>query len=325
MHKNFSSFLSLLAFCCILLITSCRKHQDAPVTFVIDKGIVLDNTTTSAQDSFYVTRSQLTANLRVYVNTSGMGINLKRLYVFSRTIDNSASPGNYQTVAVSGFSKDGNNNFYYPIPVGYADSLASDITVTLRANNPSAVKDEFYFVYTTDTDYAGPQSTANVLLGPAQFFVIYGKLYEYRGYKLSNFAPYFYATSINVNYAFDIVDMVYKNPAVDPLADIDISENTNNSPLFLGKFTSYNGTTFVKADSSFPYGNATDIDVAHYFSLGTPFVTTPDSIGIGDIYLVQLRGDATQHAVIKITYIKPENGKTGPGYDNEYFLFNIKK
>jgi len=324
MYKNLS-FALLIAFCSILSITSCKKHQDAPATFIIDKEITLNNLIPSAKDSIFVPRSQLTANLAVYANTRGMGVNMKRLYIFYRTLDNSASPGNYQSYQVSGFSKDANNNFYYPIPSGYEDSIDYEITVTLRANNPSAIRDEFYFVYTTDADYAGAPSTSNVLLGAAQIYVIYGKLYEYKGYKISNYAPYYYATPINVNSAFDIVDMVYKNPAVDPASDIDIAENTDNSPLFLGKFESYNGTTFVKADSSFPYGNATDSDIAHYFSLGTPFVTTPDSIGIGDIYLVQLRGDPTQHAIIKITYIKPENGKTGPGYDNEYFLFNIKK
>ena len=311
----------LATFFFSLLITSCKKGDNPSITiYTVDKGASLSSTQTAQKDTLFVKRDKATANLRVSTNTKNMGVELKRLYVFTRSIDNLNSPGPYSTVQGSGYTLDANNNYYYKIPIDKKDSIINDITITLRGNIITSVVDEYYFVYTNDTDYAGPTSTAGVAIGPAQIFILYGKLNEYTGIKLYN-----YATNKSYAYpSFDIINVVYKMQT-DAAADIDITENTDNNAKFLGKFKALNNTTFVKAPLNFPYANATDSQIAYYFSLGTSFTETVDSIKINDIYLIKIRDNMNAYAVMKIIYIIPENGKTGVGFDNEYFIFNLKK
>jgi hypothetical protein len=320
MRNKFTFVLATLFI--FLLITSCKKEKDTPsiTIYHIDKGLFLSSTKTSVKDTFYVVRTKTSANLRVSANAKNMGVELKRLYVFSRNIDNVSSPGAYQTVQGPDFTKDGNNNYYYQIPSAKKDSIVNDLTVTLRANTTTAIIDEFYFVYTDDADYAGPGSTTGVAIGPAQIFVLYGKLTEYSGVKLYNYAT----TKTGVYPAVDIVNLQYKLQT-ETAADIDITENTDDNAKFLGKFKALNNTKFVKAPANFPYANATDSEIAYYYAQGTPFTETPDSVKINDIYLIKLRDNATTYAAIKIMYIVPENGKTGGAFDNEYFIFNLKK
>jgi len=318
MRNKFTFVLATLYI--FLLITSCKKGDNPSVTiFTVDKGMYLSSTKTSAKDTLYVKRNKVSANLRVSANTKTLGIELKRLYVFTRKIDDINSPGAYETIQSPGFVLDGNNNYYYKIPTNQKDSITNNLTVVLRANTITAIVDEYYFVYTDDTNYAGPGSTTGVVIGPAQIFVLYGKLTEYTGIKLYN-----YATTHAVYSAFDIINSTYKLQT-DVAADIDITENTDNAPKFIGKFKALNSTTFVKAPSNFPYANATDTEVAYYYSQGTPFTETPDSIKINEIYLIKIRDNVNTYAAIKIMYIVPENGKTGAGFDNEYFIFNLKK
>lgn len=318
MRNKFTFVLATLYF--FLLITSCKKGDNPSITvYTVDKGIYLSSSKPSAKDTLYVLRTKTSANLRVSANTKTMGVELKRLYVFTRNIDNISAPGTYETYQGPDFAKDANNNYYYRIPNDKKDSIVSDLTVTLRANT-TAVVDEYYFVYTDDTDYAGPGSTTGVAIGPAQIFILYGKLTEHTGVKLFNYAT----TRTGVYSAIDIVNLLYKSQT-DAAADIDITENTDNNAIFLGKFKALNNTTFVKAPANFPYANATDSEIAYYYSLGTPFTETPDSIRINDIYLLKLRDNAATYAAIKIMYIVPENGKTGGSFDNEYFIFNLKK
>lgn len=318
MFKNISSTLLFIASALVLLVSSCKKNKDSPAIFITDKSIILNQSISSAQDTVFVKRDQVTANLRVTANTYTSGIKMKRLYIFSRAIDQ-AIPAAYKTIEMSGYTKDGNNNYYYAIPPESQDSITTSVTVSLRANDISALVDEFYFVYTDDTDYAGPTAPEGVIIGPARFLILYGKLTEYTGKRIYN-----YASTVQYHYpGYDVVNLTYKYNT-DAAADMDIYENTDDSPLFSGKFKSQNGTTFVKADATFPYANATDTEIAHYYSLGTSFIQTPDSVHIGDIYLMKLRGTEL-YAAMKILYIVPENGKTGGTYDNEYIIFNLKK
>lgn len=319
MRNKFTFLLATLYISFIL--TSCKKGDPDPTTIIIiDKGALLYDGQTSVKDTLYASRDKLTANLRVSAKTKSMGLEMKRLYVFTRAIDDVNSPSAYKTVQGIGFTKDANKNFYYKIPNIFKDSITSDITVTLRAYNINASIDEYYFVYTTDSDYLDPSSTSGVIIGPAQFFVLYGKLKEYSGIKLYN-----YASTLNYAFpAYDVKQNAYRYQT-DLAETIDLTENTDHSRLFLGKFKALNNTTFVKATSDFPYANATDTQIAEYYNQGTPFSETPDSVKIGDIYLVKLRGNASRYAAMKIMYIVPENGKTGAGYDNEYFLFNLKR
>lgn len=317
-----SKFTYVLAALYILLsLTSCKKGDNPSITvYTVEKGIYLSSTQTSAKDTLYVLRSKTTANLRVSGNTNTMGVELKRLYVFKRKIDNISSPGAYETVQGSGYTLDANNNYYYKIPNDKKDSVTNDLPVTLRANNINAAVDEYYFVYTDDADYTGPGSTSGVVLGPAQIFILYGKLTEHTGIKLYNYST----NKTGVYPAMDLLNLAYKSET-DAAADIDITENTDDNEKFLGKFKARNNTTFVKAPANFSYANATDTQIAYYYSLGTPFTITPDSVRINEVYLAKIRDNANTYAAIKIMYIVPENGRTGDGFNNEYFIFNLKK
>lgn len=284
----------------------------------IDITIELNSTHTSAKDTLLVKRDKANAWFKLKVKKPA-GTDLNRLYVFKKVLD-PLMVGMYETVEIASFTKDGNNNYYYLIPTTEKDTASQQISVPLRVNDPTAVLDEYYCVYTTNIDYTGPESTDGVIIGPAQFYIKYGKLTEYQSIRLYN------SFSANTNHrpALDVVNVAYKT-AADALADQDLYENTDGNALFLGKFKSMNGTSFVKASPSFPYANATDKEVEIAYSLGTFFTETPDSVKIGDIYLMQLRGDEAKYAAMKILYVSPEDGQTGNPHDQEYLLFSIRK
>jgi hypothetical protein len=321
MYKNFK--YPLIAIFTLLILVSCKKKKDetaSPVIFTPDKSVALFSNNTSIKDSLYVLRTKATANFKVSANVKTMGVEMKRLYIFNRIIDDVNAPGNYTSVEISGYTLDANNNYYLPLTNDHKDSTINEVSVALRVNSTTAIIDEFYFVYTDDNDYAGPATTTGVVIGPAQFFVIYGKLTEHKGIKIYNSAT----NLLNVYAAFDMENITYRY-LTDSDADIDIAENTDDSPLFLGKFKARNSTTFVKAPANFPYTNATDTQIKNFYLQGTPFTETPDSVKIGDVYLMQLRGNPNAYATIKVVYTQLENGKTGAGFDNEYFILNMKK
>ena len=308
-------------FCLFIAFSGCKKSKDdSPALFIVDKSITLDDSKLSGKDTLYVKRDQLTVNLKVTASTKNLAAKMMRLYIYERYIDDINTPGNYVSVNVSGFTLDAHNQYYYTIPVASQDSITNTVTLPLRTNNLTAAVDEFYFVYTDDNDYAGPANTGGVILGPARFFMIYGKLTEYKSKRIYN-----YASTNQYHFpGYDVVNLTYKY-TTDATADIDIYENTDNSSLFIGKFKSLNGSSFVKAPAEFSYATATDLEIGKFFTAGTPFTQTPDSIKINDVYLINLRGTPNLYAAMKILYITPENGKTGAGHDDEYFIFNIKK
>ena len=321
MYKNFK--YTLIAICTLLILVSCKKKKEetvSPAIFTPDKSISLLSSNTSLKDSLYVLRTKSSANFRVSANVKTMGVEMKRLYIFNRILDDINTPGNYTSVEINGYLIDGNNNYYLPISDAHKDSTINEVSVTLRVNLTTAVIDEFYFVYTDDNDYVGPAATTGVVIGPAQFFVIYGKLTEHKGIKIYNSST----NLLNAYAAFDMENITYRY-LTDPDASIDIAENTDDSPLFLGKFKALNSTTFVKAPANFPYTNATDTQIKNFYLQGTPFTETPDSVKIGDVYLMRIRGNANTCAVIKVVYTQLENGKTGAGFNNEYFILNMKK
>lgn len=306
-------------FCLLISISACKKKREEPVLFIIDKSITLNELNQSVKDTLFVTRDDQSVNLKVYANTRALGKKMKRLYIFTRNIDDINAPGDYKSISLTGFAVDGKNQYYFPISSELSDSIVNPLTLPLRAYS-AALIDEYYYVYTDDVDYVGPFNTDGVVIGPARFFIIYGKLTEYTGKRIYNIASgreYHYP-------AFSALDVTYLY-SIDPQEKMDIYENTDNNPLFLGKFKSLNGTTFVKATTDFSYATTTDIDIRKEFHLGVPFTETPDSIKVGDVYLMNLYNTSQVYAAMKIMYVAPETGKTGTGYDNEYFIFNLKR
>ncbi|WP_299253737.1 hypothetical protein [uncultured Cytophaga sp.] len=320
MYKNIRIHILILLIATVLF--SCKKGGDniGATIITVDKGAALFDYQTSFKDTLYVTRDKLTAYFRVSANTQNLNVEMKRLYIFKRNLDNPSTPAVYTSVEGVNNNKDAHDNYYYKIPSASSYNSSSDISVYLRAYDKTAIEEEYFFVYTTDADYTDPSSTDGIVIGPIQFYVKYGKLVEYKGLKLYNHA---YNDSIYFS-NYDVVNLGFLYQiAAD--ADVDISEKTANTQLFLGKFKARNNTTFVKAPANFPYSNATDTEVAKFYSEGTPFSETPDSIKIGEVYLMKIRDAQYQYAAMKILYIVPENGKVGLGYNSEYFLFNLKK
>jgi hypothetical protein len=318
MYKNIR--IHILFALIAIAIFSCKKSNEAATVIIIDKGAALLSSQTSIKDTLYVPRVQFGANFRISANTQDLNVPLKRFYAFKRNLDNSSTPGAYTSIQGIGYQKDAHDHYYYQISTfsPYCDTI--DISVLLRAYDNEAKLDEYFFVFTNDTDFTDPLSNVGVILGPVQFYVKYGKLTEYTGLKIYNHAynDSFYFSN------YDVENLYYKYQ-IDSAAEIDISEQTAQTELFLGKFKSRNNTTFVKAPANFPYANATDVEASKFFAQGTPFSETPDSIRIGDVYLINIRGTKYQYAAMKILYIVPENGKKGPGFNKEYFLFNLKR
>jgi hypothetical protein len=339
MLKITHSLLLSLLFVSILFTYSCRHSEPAPVV-VAQRTITLNAVNPHSKDTFYVVRTQTTAILQVIAMAPNQAQFPSRLYIYTRSIDN-ANPGPYvnYNYTGSGFSQDVKGQYYYSVPFTN-DTTSFVVTVPLRANNINAVEDEFYFVYTRDTTFSGPLDTSpanlsTILYGPAQFFIVYGKLTEYTGTRIYNaYAYYDYYNTTTNSYtssfypAYDIYDMTSQlNTASSGILDIETSSFPTNR-LFPAKFYSAagNGTLFVK-DSTFPYATATDIDLSSHYKKYIASATTapPDSAKMGDIYIFQLRGDTTSYGAIKVLYVYPEDGRQGPGNDNEYILFNIKK
>ena len=329
MLKITHSLLLTLLIISTLFTNSCKHSDPAPVV-VAQRTITLNAVNPHSKDTFYVVRTQASAILQVIAMAPNQAHFPSRLYIYTRSIDNVANPGSYvnYNYTGSGFSQDPKGQYYYSVPFTN-DTTSFVVTVPLRANNLNAVTDEFYFVYTRDTTFSGPLDTSpanlsTILFGPAQFFIVYGKLTEYRGLKIYN--PF--TTLINCDPGYDLWDVLSK-PYVSGSGVLDIETiSPVSGSLFSGKFRSDpgNGTLYVK-DSTFPYSTATDIDlINHYKKYITSATTTPqDSAKIGDIYVLQLRGDTTSYAALKVLYVYPEDGRQGSGHDNEYILFNIKK
>gem|GEM_PF-1702185 len=338
MFKNLRALLVTSLIGLSLIIGSSCKHSTPAPIVVPQNTITLNAANHSLQDTFYVSRTQTSAVLQViamanpYATANSPGSFPSRLYIYTRSIDNPTNPTAYvnYNYSGSGFLQDTIGQYYYSVP-NTNDTTSFTITMPLRANNINAVMDEFYFVYTSDHTFKGPLNTSqgnleNIIFGPAQFFVEYGKLTEYGGLHIYN--PY--TTVVTYHPAYDIIgnySEFYSAPS-DSL-DIATVPNPNNS-LFTGKISSApgNGTMYVR-DTFFPYATATDTDVMNRYNALIANATTspPDSMRTGDIYLMYLRnGQATsKYACMKIIYVYPEDGLQGVGHDNEYIIFNVKK
>jgi hypothetical protein len=314
--KKIYSKIALLAISSLVLLSSCSKDGEDDVINPVTPDATVElneNTKPSASTNLYVKRDQASATLQVSA-VSKTSTDMKRVYVFKKS-ETTTNVGTYTTVEGSGFKKDGNNNFYYDLPADQKNNAVITLTVSLNANNTAAVKDEYFFVFTTGSAYDGAPNIAGVLVGPAQVYINYGILNETTGHKLNNI--------LGPNSgAFDLVALTNKSTS-DADASKDLVDHDKTTALWDKSFKAANDTKFTKVSSTFDYANATDIAIKNAYDADNASGTV-SSVAAGDLYVAKLRG-LDQYALIKVTFISTDTDGEGSGKNNEYMEFSVKK
>lgn len=313
--KKIYSYIAILAVSSMTLFSSCSNNDEDPINPATpDVTVELnENTKPTSSANLYVKRDQSSALLQVSA-VSKTTTDMKRVYVYKKATT-TTNAGTYTTVEGSGFKKDGNDNFYYDIPTDQKNNAVVSLTVTLNAGNVNAVTDEYYFVFTNGSAYAGAPNIAGVLVGPAQIYIHYGVLTETTGHKLYNI--------LGPNSgAFDLVALTNKS-ASDADASKDLVDNDKTTAYWDKSFKAANDTKFTKVSSTFDYANATDIAIKNAYDADNASGTV-SSVANGDLYVAKLRG-LDQYALIKVTSISDETGSIGNPNNAEFMEFSVKK
>jgi len=316
--KKIYSTIAVLAISSLALFSSCKKDDgdptpDTPVT--PEATVTLnENTNTTGTETLYVKRDKTSAIVQVN-GISKTTTDLKRIYVYKKTTTTAAA-GAYVTYNGSGFKQDGASNYYYDIPNDQKNNVS--LTLTLTLNSLSTVSDEYYFVFTNGNNFGGPATSTGVLLGPAKIFIVYGLLNETTGHRLNNYQG-------PNSGAFSLSTLTNK-AASDPETGKDMIDADKNTATWDKSFSSgTSGTLFAKLPANFDYANATDISIKAAYTLANNENDTRAAVAVGDIYVANLSGLGTNYVLIKITSISDETNGTGPGNNNEYMEFSVKK
>ncbi len=96
--------------------------------------------------------------------------------------------------------------------------------------------------------------------------------------------------------------------------------NKDAAGTFLGKFTSGNGTDFVKANAS-DYDSPTDISLAATYSLGAKL--TEATPAVGDVYIANIEKSGT-YVIFKVTAIEGTNNDCACNNKGK-MTFNFKR
>lgn len=315
--KKFYSYVAVLAISSMALFSSCSKSDDDMITPATpDASVELnENTKPTGSADLYVKRDQTSATLQVSA-VSKTSTDMKRVYVFKQSTT-TTSTGDYTTVEGSGFKKDANNRYYYDIPSDQKNNAVVTVTVSLNAGNVNADMDEYYFVFTDGSPYAGAPNIAGVLVGPAKINIHYGVLTETTGHKLNNIQG-------PNSGAFDLVTLSNKG-ASDLATGKDMIDDDAATALWEKSFNAgTSGTLYKKISSSFDYANATDISIEDAYADAGTALSTVEDVAAGDLYVAKLRG-LDQYVLIKVTFVSSESGTTGQGNNNEYMEFSVKK
>jgi hypothetical protein len=106
-------------------------------------------------------------------------------------------------------------------------------------------------------------------------------------------------------------------------ADKDLLDMTSTTTGIYEKgWTSGNGSKFVKASSTFNYADVDPVSAKAAFMAGSA-LTTVKNVAVNDVYIVQLRGDVNEYAVVKVTGVF-DDGKVGTGNNQDYIKFDFK-
>ncbi len=315
--KKMYSTIAVLAISSMVIFSSCSKNDDeAPVaTGTPESSIALnENTNTNEDDTLFVNRTKGSALIQVSA-VSKTTTDMKRIYVYKK-VTTTGSIGSYTTYNGSGFKQDSDNNYYFEIPNDQRNNTALNLTITLTANNAGAVMDEYYFAFTSIANYGGPGTATGLLVGPAQIYVAYGLLTETAGHRLNNIKG-------PNSGAFDLQTLTNKAASASAAGKDMIDSDSSTANWDKAFFAGTSSTLYVQLASTFDYTNATDVSIAAAYILGTK-LGTQLNVANGNMYVAKLRG-GNDYALIKVTSILDETGPTGPGQNNEYMEFSVKK
>lgn len=317
--KKIYSTIAILAISSLAFLSSCSNNNEDDVITPVTPDLTFElNETTkpTGETSLYVKRNQTTATLQVSA-VSKTSTDMKRVYVYKKA-STTTNAGTYVTIEGAGFKKDGNNNFYYDIPVDQKNNAVVTLTVSLNGSNLDAVVDEYYFAFTNGSNYLGAPNIAGVLVGPAKIYIIYGVLSETTGHRLNNIKG-------PNSGAFDLKTLSNK---ADTNSDVDkdMVDSDATTLLWDKSFSAgVSNTKFLKLTSTFDYANATDISIKNAYDVdNSNAVSTVTAVSAGDMYVAKLRS-FNEYALIKVSFISTESGTTGAGNNNEYMEFSVKK
>ncbi len=103
---------------------------------------------------------------------------------------------------------------------------------------------------------------------------------------------------------------------------INTTVASNGGYPFVKGWKAENGTTFVKATSSFDYNAANKTSMMAAYAASTSVATVSD-VKVNDVYIVKLR-NGDNYVAVKVTQIV-DDSKVGAGYNNDYIQFDYKK
>ena len=321
--KKIYSTIAILAISSLALLSSCSndKKGSSVKPASPDAVVSLNETTNSTgSETLYVRRDKMKAVIHVN-GVSLTTTELKRIYVYKRSTTISSvgtiSNGTYENYNGSGFSKDVNDNYYYDIPPSQKNNASLTLTVTLAANDKSAVSDEYYFVFTDGDAYDGPSDPVGTLLGPGKIHIVYGLLTETTGHRLNNIKG-------PNSGSFDLVTLTNRSFA-DPANSKDMNDADAITEFWDKSFSAgTSGTLYVKLPWNFDYVNATDLTLKAAYKAANTEVDMQSHVVAGYMYVAKIRG-LDQYVFIKITSNSEEINGTGTGKNNEFMEFSVKK
>jgi len=269
-----------------------------------------ENTKPSGNDSLYVTRIKLTATLQVSAISNG-STDMKRIYVFKKSVISTSDTAKYHSYNKDvRFQQDGKNNYYYAIPSDQKNNAVLNLIVncdTVKAD--TAVVDQYYFVFTDNTDFDTTSNTKGILVGPAQIHIIYGALTETTGFRINN------ALGIKPS-IFDLVALTNRTAK-----DTAIVKDMKATPTGWDKsfYCDTSLTMYAKMPTGFDYTHATDLVIKKAYYGNSP-AKIQTNVVTGDLFVAKIRAKEN-YALIHVTYISDP----GSGGNTEYMEFSVKK
>ncbi|MDB5256237.1 MAG: hypothetical protein JWM14_932 [Chitinophagaceae bacterium] len=319
--KKLMNYASLLFIGATVVLSSCKKSDDPVPSSNPDVKVTMNETdgTGGATNTIGVKNDRGSVLMQVTAVTATNN-DMSRLYVYVKK-DNGA----YQSVGFTGFTTDGNDQYYYDIPNANRNNFTLDMSPSVETNT-SRVTDEYYFFFTSGSAFDINNQT-NVKLGPGKITVRYNPLELVKsGQKL-----YSICASTGNNAAYNIEALAGVTTSVNSItgaitvtgtnADavnmLGTATNCGSSGSFSNGWIGQNSTTFIKSNA-FVFTNANMNSTITAYNNGGSSTSTVSGVATGDVYIAKLKG-GSNYAVLKIT-----NVFDGAG-NNDYIEFEVYK